>query len=60
MGIQQIYGIKFTTMNLQKMLMGVATTAVGFAFGLYVYNKILVRKAMVTTPPAEESDAEGE
>lgn len=40
--------------------MGVATTAVGFAFGLYVYNKVLVRKAMVDTSPAEDSNAEVE
>ena len=48
-------------MNLQKMLIGVATTAVGFAFGLYVYNKFLVGK--MNTKSADStatSDSEGE
>jgi hypothetical protein len=40
-------------MNTQKMLMAVATTAVGFAFGLWVFNKYFKGQAMVsqgTTP----------
>jgi hypothetical protein len=49
-------------MNVQKMLMGVATTAVGFAFGLYVYNKFLVGSAMTKSAETMEdgSDTEGE
>ena len=49
-------------MNVQKMLMGVATTAVGFAFGLWAYNKFLVGKPMMTkqaAPTTTASDAEG-
>ena len=45
-------------MNLQKMLIGVATTAVGFAFGLYVYNKMLVGK-MMTKEAAPTTTASG-
>lgn len=33
---------------MQKTLMVVATTAVGFAFGLWAYNKFIVGKAMVS------------
>jgi len=49
-------------MNLQKMLIGVATTAVGFAFGLYVYNKMLVGKmrTMEATPSMPVNDTEAE
>lgn len=37
------------------MLMSVATVAVGYAFGLMVYNKFLAgTPKMVVTPPAAE------
>jgi hypothetical protein len=39
-------------MNTQKMLMAVATTAVGFAFGLWAYNKFVKGKAMVSKAAA--------
>jgi len=49
-------------MNVQKMLIGVATTAIGFAFGLYVYNKFLVGSPMTKSTESMEdgSTAEGE
>jgi len=49
-------------MNVQKMLIGVATTAVGFAFGLWVFNKYLVGSPMTKSAEAMEdgSTAEGE
>ena len=31
-------------MDMKKMLVGVATTAVGFAFGFWAYNKFLKMK----------------
>ena len=37
-------------MDFKKMLVGVATTAVGFAFGYWAYNKFL--KTKPTTSPA--------
>ena len=40
-------------MNTQKMLMAAATAAVGFALGLWAYNKYFKGQAMVsqgTTP----------
>lgn len=49
-------------MNVQKMLIGIATTAVGFAFGLYVYNKMLVGKMNTkeAAPTMTDSGAEAE
>jgi len=49
-------------MNTPRMLMAVATTAVGFAFGLWAYNKFLVGEAMVskgTSPTTPSSPTEG-
>lgn len=42
--------------------MGVATTAVGFAFGLWAYNKFLVGSAMTKSADTMEdgSATEGE
>jgi hypothetical protein len=38
-------------MDMKKMLVGVATTAVGFAFGFWAYNKFLKMKPMASPAP---------
>jgi hypothetical protein len=39
-------------MDFKKMLVGVATTAVGFAFGFWAYNKLIKAKPMASPAPA--------
>ena len=44
-------------MDFKKMLVGVATTAVGFAFGFWAYNKFLKMKPASAATPAATPDS---
>ena len=42
-------------MDFKRTLVGIATTAVGFAFGYWAYNKFLKMKPATTTIPAADA-----